>query len=133
MFRPLKLRSSVKKRLKTYKHAPRTLVGQTRQTPKVFSIHQDSYTPKAAAPTTPHATRALQQRHAAAITPARNRRRSGRVERESPRDALRQLSRSMLKSSAQGGKATDTQDFQSWLALLSQSSHRHFPRHHTRQ
>lgn len=109
MFRPLKLRSSVKKRLKTYKHAPRTLAGQLRQTSKVFSIHQDSHTLKAAVPTTPHAIRALQQRHAAANTPARNRRRSGRAERESPRDALRQLSRSMFESPAQGEKATDMQ------------------------
>lgn len=98
MFRSLKLQSSIKKRLKTYKHAPRTLAGQIRQTPKVFSIHQDSHTPKAVAPTTPHVIRALQQRHAATIAPARNRRRSGRAERESPRDALRQLSRSMLTS-----------------------------------
>ncbi|MCJ1346889.1 hypothetical protein MMC31_005109 [Peltigera leucophlebia] len=92
------LRSSVKKRLKTYKHAPRTLAGQLRQTSKVFSIHQDSHTPKAAATTTPHAIRALRQRHAAATNTARNRRKSGREERESPRDALRQLSRILARS-----------------------------------
>lgn len=49
---------------------------------------------KRGAPTTPHAIRALQQRRAAALTPGRDRRRSGRMQRETPRDTLRQLSRS---------------------------------------
>lgn len=46
------------------------------------------------APTTPHAIRALQQRRAAALTPGRDRRRSGRMQRETPRDVLRNLSKS---------------------------------------
>ena len=44
---------------------------------------------------TPHAIRALQQRRAAGPTPARDRRRSGRQQRETPRDILRNLSRGM--------------------------------------
>lgn len=48
-------------------------------------------------PTTPHAIRALQQRRAAALTPGRDRRRSGRMQRETPRDILRQLSRGKLQ------------------------------------
>lgn len=46
-----------------------------------------------AAPTTPHAIRALRERANAARTPGNNRRRSGRVQRETPRDLLRNLSR----------------------------------------
>ena len=42
-------------------------------------------------PATPHAIRALQQRRA---TPGRDRRKSGRMQRETPRDALRNLSKS---------------------------------------
>ena len=45
--------------------------------------------------TTPHAIRALQQRRTAALTPSRNKRRSGRLQRETPRDTLRNLSKSM--------------------------------------
>lgn len=45
------------------------------------------------APTTPHAIRALRERANAARTPGQNRRRSGRVQRETPRDILRDLSR----------------------------------------
>ncbi|KAI9779859.1 MAG: hypothetical protein M1839_007172 [Geoglossum umbratile] len=48
-------------------------------------------------PTTPHAVRALQQRRAAAITPGRDRRRSGRGIRDSPRDVLRGLSRILAR------------------------------------
>ena len=47
------------------------------------------------APTTPHAIRALRERANAARTPGNNRRRSGRVQRETPRDILRDLSRGM--------------------------------------
>ncbi|KAI9798610.1 MAG: hypothetical protein M1825_005308 [Sarcosagium campestre] len=45
-------------------------------------------------PLTPHAIRARQQRRAAALTPGRDRRRSGRAQqqRETPRDLLRNLS-----------------------------------------
>ncbi|QDS68070.1 hypothetical protein FKW77_009887 [Venturia effusa] len=50
-------------------------------------------------PTTPHAIRALQQRRNAALTPGGNRRRSGWVQRETPRDDLRQLSRVLAKTS----------------------------------
>lgn len=46
-----------------------------------------------AAPTTPHAIRALRERAHAARTPGHVRRRSGRIQRETPRDALRALSR----------------------------------------
>lgn len=48
------------------------------------------------APTTPHAIRALRERANAARTPGNNRRRSGRVQRETPRDLLRNLSRGRL-------------------------------------
>ena len=44
-------------------------------------------------PSTPHAIRALQQRRAAESTPARDSRRSGRQQRETPREVLRHLSR----------------------------------------
>ncbi|KAF1975593.1 hypothetical protein BU23DRAFT_76833 [Bimuria novae-zelandiae CBS 107.79] len=47
------------------------------------------------APTTPHAIRALRERANAARTPGHVRRRSGRVQRETPRDALRALSRAL--------------------------------------
>jgi len=48
--------------------------------------------------TTPHAIRALQRRQAAAAqTPARNRRRSGRHQHETPRDILRNLSKGAIK------------------------------------
>ena len=52
---------------------------------------------KKAQPTTPHAIRALQQRNAAASsTPGgRFRRHSGRQQRETPRDILRNLTRGM--------------------------------------
>lgn len=46
-----------------------------------------------AAPTTPHAIRALRERANAARTPGHNRRRSGKIQRETPRDILRDLSR----------------------------------------
>ncbi|KAF1841401.1 uncharacterized protein K460DRAFT_292822 [Cucurbitaria berberidis CBS 394.84] len=49
------------------------------------------------APTTPHAIRALRERANAARTPGNNRRRSGRVQRETPRDILRDLSRALAR------------------------------------
>ncbi|PGH09519.1 hypothetical protein GX51_00624 [Blastomyces parvus] len=49
-----------------------------------------TYTGANAAPTTPHALRALQRR-AATYTPGRDRRKSGRVQRETPMDILRHL------------------------------------------
>ncbi|KAF2184834.1 hypothetical protein K469DRAFT_688436 [Zopfia rhizophila CBS 207.26] len=51
-----------------------------------------------AAPTTPHAIRALRERANAARTPGHNRRRSGRVQRETPRDTLRDLSRILART-----------------------------------
>ncbi|KAH7109083.1 centromere kinetochore component CENP-T-domain-containing protein [Dendryphion nanum] len=50
-----------------------------------------------AAPTTPHAIRALRERANAGKTPGQNRRRSGRVQRETPRDTLRDLSRLLAR------------------------------------
>ncbi|KAI9885392.1 MAG: hypothetical protein M1823_002819 [Watsoniomyces obsoletus] len=51
-------------------------------------------------PTTPHALRALQQRRAAALTPGHHvRRQSGRQQRETPRETLRQLSKLLAKDS----------------------------------
>ncbi|KAF2440231.1 hypothetical protein P171DRAFT_97146 [Karstenula rhodostoma CBS 690.94] len=50
-----------------------------------------------AAPTTPHAIRALRERANAARTPGHVRRRSGRVQRETPRDFLRNLSRVLAR------------------------------------
>ncbi|MCJ1326904.1 hypothetical protein MMC10_003570 [Thelotrema lepadinum] len=52
---------------------------------------------KRSAPSTPHAIRALEQRRQAALTPSRERRRSGRQQRDSPRDVLRNLSRVLAK------------------------------------
>ncbi|KAF2703897.1 hypothetical protein K504DRAFT_462973 [Pleomassaria siparia CBS 279.74] len=49
------------------------------------------------APTTPHAIRALRERANAARTPGLHRRRSGRVQRETPRDMLRDLSRVLAR------------------------------------
>lgn len=49
-------------------------------------------------PTTPHAIRALRERANAARTPGQNRRRSGRMQRETPRDALRDLSRILART-----------------------------------
>jgi histone H3/H4 len=49
-----------------------------------------------AAPTTPHAIRALRER-VAARTPGHVRRRSGRIQRETPRDILRDLSRVLAR------------------------------------
>lgn len=51
------------------------------------------------APTTPHAIRALKERANAARTPGINRRRSGRIQRETPRDILRDLSRALARDS----------------------------------
>ena len=48
-------------------------------------------------PVTPHAIRALLQRRA---TPGRDRRKSGRTQRETPRDALRNLSKSRFQLNA---------------------------------
>ena len=67
-------------------------VSQT-QTPR---HPRDVHSTDSIAPSTPHNLRALQQRHAANAIAGRKRRRSGQLERESPRDALRNLSRSML-------------------------------------
>ncbi|CAI6336877.1 unnamed protein product [Periconia digitata] len=50
-----------------------------------------------AAPTTPHAIRALRERKNAARTPGNARRRSGRMQRETPRDILRDLSRVLAR------------------------------------
>ncbi|KAL5113481.1 hypothetical protein ACEQ8H_008645 [Pleosporales sp. CAS-2024a] len=52
-----------------------------------------------AAPTTPHAIQALRERANAARTPGNNRRRSGRIQRETPRDMLRDLSRALARES----------------------------------
>ncbi|CBX94982.1 hypothetical protein LEMA_P113970.1 [Plenodomus lingam JN3] len=52
-----------------------------------------------AAPTTPHAIKALRERANAARTPGNNRRRSGRMQRETPRDLLRGLSRALARDS----------------------------------
>ncbi|KAI4935033.1 uncharacterized protein J4E92_002319 [Alternaria infectoria] len=49
------------------------------------------------APTTPHAIRALRERANAARTPGNTRRRSGRIQRETPRDILRHLSRALAR------------------------------------
>ncbi|KAG9379026.1 Histone-fold containing protein [Pyrenophora tritici-repentis] len=51
------------------------------------------------APTTPHAIRALRERANAARTPGNNRRRSGRIQRETPRDILRDLARVLARDS----------------------------------
>ncbi|PGH26709.1 hypothetical protein AJ80_01655 [Polytolypa hystricis UAMH7299] len=51
-----------------------------------------------AAPATPHALRALQRR-AAAATPGRDRRKSGRVQRETPMDILRNLAKVLAPTS----------------------------------
>ena len=48
---------------------------------------------KRVTPTTSHTLRAIQRRRAAALTPGGSRRYSGRQQRETPRDTLRQLSK----------------------------------------
>ncbi|KAF2805392.1 uncharacterized protein BDZ99DRAFT_118649 [Mytilinidion resinicola] len=55
-------------------------------------------TARRGAPTTPHAIRALRERLEAARTPGQNRRKSGRGQRETPRDTLRALSRILAKT-----------------------------------
>lgn len=82
----------------TYKHSPRTPAIQSRRVSRSVQPQQDLQAPRTGALKTPHAIRASQQRHAAATTPARNRRRSGRAERETPRDVLRKLSRGRFKT-----------------------------------
>ena len=47
---------------------------------------------------TPHTVRALKQKQSNAETPARERRKSGRLQRQTPRDGLRNLSRSTIQS-----------------------------------
>ncbi len=74
------------------KYTAQIAAAQTR-TPKAGGLPK-ALPSRRGAPTTPHAIRALQQRRAAALTPGRDRRRSGRMQRESPRDALRNLSKS---------------------------------------
>ncbi|KAF2741577.1 hypothetical protein EJ04DRAFT_539632 [Polyplosphaeria fusca] len=59
-----------------------------------------------AAPTTPHAIRALRERANAARTPGHHRRRSGRIQRETPRDTLRDLSRVLARTSRPPQPAT---------------------------
>ncbi|MCJ1358809.1 MAG: hypothetical protein MMC33_008809 [Icmadophila ericetorum] len=48
---------------------------------------------------TPHTVRALKQKQSNAETPARERRKSGRLQRQTPRDGLRNLSRILAKTS----------------------------------
>ncbi|KAI9875237.1 MAG: hypothetical protein M1830_008719 [Pleopsidium flavum] len=70
--------------------------GQTR-TPRADGLPK-GVPSRRGAPTTPHAIRALQQRRAAALTPGRDRRRSGRMQRETPRDILRNLSKILARN-----------------------------------
>jgi hypothetical protein len=63
--------------------------GTAARTPRGQSTRQVAA--RRVAPTTPHAIRALRERAHAARTPGR--RRSGRIQRETPRDTLRALSR----------------------------------------
>lgn len=68
--------------------------GRTPTGPASTVRRRARYTPgKVVKPTTPHGIRALEQRRAGALTPGRGRRRSGKIQRETPRDLLRQLSR----------------------------------------
>ncbi|KAI9813506.1 MAG: hypothetical protein M1832_006304 [Thelocarpon impressellum] len=76
----------------TRRSTRRTPSAQTR-TPGAGGAARAGAGRRAGAPSTPHALRALQQRRAAALTPGRDRRRSGKQQRETPRDALRQLSK----------------------------------------
>ncbi|TKA71123.1 hypothetical protein B0A49_03122 [Cryomyces minteri] len=74
----------------TSKRTPAT-VSQTPRAPATLRQAPKRVGP----PTTPHAIRALQQRRAVAVagTPGLSRRRSGRQQRETPRDTLRNLSK----------------------------------------
>ncbi|KAI9795469.1 MAG: hypothetical protein M1833_006999 [Piccolia ochrophora] len=81
-----------------------------RRTPSVQARGPSRPTPsRRGAPTTPHAIRALQQRRAAALTPGRDRRRSGRLQRETPRDLLRNLSRVLAPATRQVDRSPEAQ------------------------
>ncbi|KAF2427589.1 hypothetical protein EJ08DRAFT_662885 [Tothia fuscella] len=73
--------------------------GSVARTPTIAAGGNRATTVRRGKPTTPHAIRALQQRRNAALTPARDRRRSGRAQRETPRDDLRALSKILAKTS----------------------------------
>lgn len=87
------------------KSAPRTAGARTPnsagRTPTGTIRSATRFVVRRGPPVTPHGIRALQQRRNAALTPGRGRdhRRSGRVQRETPRDDLRKLSRLMAKHS----------------------------------
>ncbi|KAF2838997.1 hypothetical protein M501DRAFT_1003529 [Patellaria atrata CBS 101060] len=66
--------------------------------PSRRGAHQRPIPIRRGQPTTPHAIRALQQRRNTALMPGgHGRRRSGQARRETPRDALRQLSRILVE------------------------------------
>ncbi|KAK2758055.1 hypothetical protein FQN54_004461 [Arachnomyces sp. PD_36] len=65
-------------------------------TPRTATRRTPRDAPGSAAPTTPHALRAMQRR---AATPGRDRRKSGRVRRETPIDILRNLGKALAPSS----------------------------------
>ncbi|OCL02758.1 hypothetical protein AOQ84DRAFT_382334 [Glonium stellatum] len=71
--------------------------GTAARTPRVGLSARPILT-RRTAPTTPHAIRALRERANAARTPGQSRRRSGRVQRETPRDTLRDLSRILART-----------------------------------
>ena len=68
-----------------------------RRTPITRFVARPLSTRRAGPPTTPHAIRALQQRRNAGLTPGRDHRRSGRFQRETPRDDLRKLASLLSK------------------------------------
>ena len=77
---------------KEQRHTP---VPQAWTTPRIRHPLQQ-IKPGGSKSTTPHTVRALQQRRA---TPGQDRRKSGRTQRETPRDALRNLSKILAGSS----------------------------------
>ncbi|KAF2275934.1 uncharacterized protein EI97DRAFT_433867 [Westerdykella ornata] len=80
---------------RTPNNIPIRTPGTAARTPRGATSLRAAGQGRRAAPTTPHAIRALRERANAARTPGR--RRSGRVQRETPRDILRALSRTLAK------------------------------------
>ncbi|KAK3172776.1 hypothetical protein OEA41_006101 [Lepraria neglecta] len=90
---PRRRRSSFGAPLSQRQVAPNTL--NRSHTPSTRPPLQPSFGNRSN-PTTPHAIRALRQRRA---TPGRDRRKSGRLQRETPRDVLRNLSKVLAPTS----------------------------------
>ncbi|KAF2265398.1 hypothetical protein CC78DRAFT_532469 [Lojkania enalia] len=90
--------------------------GTVAQTPR-SGARPRQFPARRAAPTTPHAIRALRERANAARTPGAHRRRSGRIQRETPRDILRDLSRVLAPTTRPIKSSPQVQDSRRQSAL----------------